>query len=87
MEQSDLPSYQQREKLPDLPSSNDEEFWGDAEKFQGIPEAVNAEGPHYFILIRGKEVYCQHCGWGFMLDKGDTVKDGHVFSIEKHLVI
>lgn len=72
--------------LPDLPN-NDDEFWEGAEKYINKPEAVNSDGPHYFELVRGKEGYCGHCGWGFLLDKGDEVKEGHVYDGEGHLVI
>lgn len=73
------------QKLPDLPESGDE-FW-DGEKNLSRPEAVNSDGPHYFEYSRGKEAYCGHCGWGFLLDKGDYINEGHVYSEDEHLVI
>jgi hypothetical protein len=71
--------------LPDLPPSEDE-FW-DGDKHLCTPEAVNSDGPHYFEHVTGHEAYCGHCGWGFALDRGDHVRDGHVFNNEEQLVI
>ena len=77
----------QKLKLPDLPPNDDKEFWGDAEMYECTPQSVNSDGPHYFERVRGHEAYCGHCGWGFVLDRGDQVEGGHVFDRDKHIVI
>lgn len=73
--------------LPDLPENSDAEFWGDAEKYIVNPKATNSEGPHYFNYDHANGAYCAHCGWGFLLDKGDSISEGHVYDVENHLVI
>jgi hypothetical protein len=75
-----------RKKLADLPPSDDE-FWEDADTHLNEPVSVNSEGPHYFDMVHGNEAYCAHCGWGFVLDRGDRVRDGHVYDRQEHLVI
>ena len=75
-------------KLDDLPESADKEFWGEAEIHTGIsPQKVTEDDKHYFKRVSGHEGYCEHCGWGFALDAGDKIKDGHLYSREGKLVI
>ena len=75
-------------KLPDLPPSSDGDFWLEAEIHTGIvPEAVNQGGTHYFERISGHQAYCKHCNWGFQLDSGDKIVDGHLFDKKGKLVI
>lgn len=75
--------------LEDLPASNDKEFWGEAEVHTNItPQNLLKEGMvHYFIRVSGHEATCTHCSWGFCLDPGDKIKDGHLFSKDGNLVI
>ena len=73
--------------LPDLPPNEDEKFWGDAEQYRIVPEATLSDGPHEFEHVMGHQAYCNHCGWGFELDIGDRVKNGHVYTKKNRLVI
>lgn len=75
-------------KLDDLPESSDKEFWGEADVHTNItPQKIFDEGGHNFVRVTGHEAYCHHCGWGFALDGGDKIKDGHLFSRDGKLVI
>lgn len=75
-------------KLADLPGSEDKEFWGDAEintniklrSFSGSSHDELSRDGHYFERIKGMQVLCKHCDWGFDLESGDEIKDGHLFS-------
>lgn len=74
--------------LPSLPGSEDKEFWGDAEVNTNIvPQRINLEGPHYFVRKSGHEAQCTHCEWGFVLDPGDKIQDGHLYDRLGKLVI
>ncbi len=73
--------------LDDLPESSDKEFWGEAEVHTNLTPQIMFDSSHYFKRVSGHEAYCDHCGWGFALDPGDKVKDGHLFSRDGKLVI
>lgn len=75
--------------LPDLPNSQDKEFWGDGEVHTNlVPQDVPTNGKeHYFIRKTGHEAQCTHCDWGFALDPGDKIKDGHLYDKSGTLVI
>ena len=76
-----------QERLGDLPESTNE-FWQDAEVHTGIiPHSVLGEHGHYFTRISGHQAYCEGCGWGFQLDPGDKIKDGHLYDKKGKLVI
>ena len=76
------------EKLPNLPPSEDKDFWLEAEIHTGLlPEEVNKGGEHYFVRTTGRQAQCNHCGWGFELDPGDKVVDGHLYDKKGKLVI
>lgn len=73
--------------LDDLPKSDDE-FWGDAEVNTGIvPHDMFDKHGHYFKRISGHQAYCEGCGWGFQLDSGDKIIDGHLYDKEGKFVI
>jgi len=75
-------------KLPDLPASSDGDFWLEAEIHTGlIPEEINKGGEHYFVRTTGRQAQCQHCDWGFELDPGDKIIDGHLYNKKGKLVI
>lgn len=75
-------------QLDDLPESSNKEFWGDADTHTGItPQVLFDQGGHIFRRVSGHEAYCDHCGWGFALDPGDKVKEGHVYTKDGTLVI
>lgn len=77
----------QKVKLDDLPESANKDFWGDADIHICEPIYANTKGPHYFERISGHQAQCKHCDWGFYLDPGDIVKDGHVYGNDGSLVI
>ena len=74
-------------QLDDLPESGDKEFWGEADVNTNITPQKVFEGKHYFIRRSGHEAVCTHCNWGFALDPGDKIKDGHLYNREGELVI
>lgn len=74
-------------RLDDLPPSDDKEFWKDADIHPNITPQMLTDTKHYFIRVSGHGAYCHHCGWGFALDSGDKIKDGHLYSREGKLVI
>lgn len=74
-------------KLDDLPGSSDDKFWGGSDVRTGIVPQKMFDDDHYFKRVSGHEGYCDHCGWGFALDPGDKIKDGHVYTREDLLVI
>jgi hypothetical protein len=74
--------------LDPLPPSGDKEFWGDAEVNVVTPQKVGFfDQPHFFIRRTGHEAQCTHCDWGFALDPGDKIKDGHLYDRSGKLVL
>jgi len=83
-------------RLDELPGSQDKDFWLDAETHTGIKnptedeiekKARNDKDKHYFVRTTGREAQCIHCNWGFELDPGDEIKDGHLYDKEGKLII
>lgn len=75
-------------QLDDLPESSDKEFWGEADVHTNIiPQKMVEDDKHYFIRVSGHEGYCNHCHWGFALDSGDRIRDGHLYTRAGKLVI
>jgi hypothetical protein len=75
-------------ELNDLPESSSE-FW-DGEKIRielAEPKVKFADQPHYFERVKGHQAYCSHCSYGFELDPGDEIRDGHLFDTEGNLII
>lgn len=67
-------------KLDDLPSSNNTEFWAEADIHTGIEPKVHfLDQEHNFVRISGHQAQCTHCDWGFQLEGGDKIIDGHLF--------
>jgi hypothetical protein len=80
-------NHQSKKKLDDLPPSNSH-FWDDAEVNTGIiPKVKFMDEPHVFIRITGHQAQCTHCDWGFELDPGDKITDGHLFDREGNKII
>lgn len=74
-------------RLDDLPESQSD-FWKDAEVHTGIvPHNILADHGHYFKRVSGHQAYCEGCGWGFQLDSGDKIIDGHLYDKKKKLII
>lgn len=67
-------------RLDDLPGSKDE-FWEGADIHTEImPKRVHFfDQPHIFERISGHQARCLHCDWGFQLDPGDHIVNGHLY--------
>lgn len=76
-------------QLDPLPASTDE-FWTEVEAevhTNIVPQLIHQRNAHYFIRMTGRQAQCNHCDWGFELDPGDKVVDGHVYERSGKLVI
>lgn len=74
--------------LDDLPGSDDVVFWEHAEVHTTvITHDWKDDHKHYFKRMSGREAYCEGCGWGFVLDVGDKIIDGHLYDKNQKLVI
>lgn len=73
--------------LPDLPDSK-HDFWqhSDININEVAPLHPREEG-HYFVRKSAILAQCEHCDWGFELDPGDQVIDGHLYTKEGKLVL
>jgi len=81
-------SETQRPKLNDLPSSEDGDFWLDAEIHTGLePHDAFEDHKHHLELKTAHQAQCPGCGWGFELDPGDKVIDGHLYDKRGKFVI
>jgi hypothetical protein len=76
-----------QKSLDELPRSDDKDFWYEAEVNKVVPHSILADHGHYFKRVSGHQAYCDGCGWGFQLDWGDKVIDGHVYDKKGRLVI
>jgi hypothetical protein len=73
-------------KLDDLPESSSK-FWDGEIRTNLVAHDILADHGHYFERVRGHEAYCTGCGWGFVLDPGDKIIDGHLYDRKGKLVI
>lgn len=74
--------------LDPLPPSSDTDFWEHAELNTPItPQRIHSGDNHVFIRVTGRAAKCTHCDWGFDLDPGDYIKDGHLYRVDGRLVI
>ncbi len=96
MENQDSKSSQQKESNLDGLPENSNDYWKYSEihtelVWQSKSEAANQVkeelGKHYFIRIPGHQAQCNHCDWGFQLEWGDKIKDGHLYNKKGKLVI
>jgi hypothetical protein len=77
----------QKRKLEDLPESGSK-FWEGAEVHTNIiPHTELSESGHYFERVAGNEAQCKNCSWGFVLDAGDKIEDGHLYTKDGEFVI
>jgi hypothetical protein len=67
-----------KSQLPDLPDSRNE-FW-DGEVNVIEPKTKFFDEPHRFERVSGRQARCTHCDWGFELDPGDKIKNGHLYT-------
>ena len=74
--------------IDDLPNSSDKDFWGaTAEIHTGItPHRELSEDGHNFIRVKGNGAECTKCHWGFDLDPGDKIEQGHLYSRGKFVI-
>jgi len=73
--------------LPDLPPSNDENFWGDAEKHSGMAQPITICPDHTkenwskhngYIDNHNGTISCKFCPWGAILPGYMQVIDGRI---------
>jgi hypothetical protein len=96
MENKDSQNSQVRSNnFEPLPESKSK-FWEHAEihtdlswqtKEDAAKEVRGTLTEHYFVRIPGHQAQCTHCNWGFQLDSGDRVRDGHLYDKLGELVI
>lgn len=75
------------DKLDSLPESSDKEFWAEADIHTNIKPEPFFDQKHYFERVYGHQAQCTHCGWGFQLDSGDQIIDGHLFDKQDKKVL
>ncbi len=80
-------SQSQKNRLDDLPSSSDTDFWADADCHIDIRPVSWFKQIHYFIRVAGHQAQCKDCDWGFQLDPGDKIIDGHLFNRKGRKII
>lgn len=76
--------------LPELPSSSDEEFWGDAEKHQNFHRPIHICETHTkerfmehtgYIANPDGTIRCKFCDWGSFLPGYYRVLNGKVIDL------
>ncbi len=75
-----------KSKLEDLPESGSK-FWDGEVHTNLIPHSELSEKGHNFILIKGMTAECTECHWGFELDRGDIIKEGHLYNKKGKFII
>lgn len=74
--------------LPPLPPSSDKEFWEEADVNTNLtPQPAHTSDAHFFVRVTGRSAKCTHCDWGFDMDPGDKIKDGHLYDKSGKLVL
>lgn len=73
-------------QLDDLPESNDK-FWEYAEIHTGLLIKDDPNEKHFFVRTSGRQAQCNLCDWGFELDPGDRIENGHLYNKKGKLVI
>lgn len=76
-----------KQKLDDLPPSSDKEFWEDADVHTNLEPKNLFDQAHFFVRIPGHQAQCSHCAWGFQLDPGDKIVDGHLIDRDGKTVL
>jgi len=67
-----------KQDLDALPASEDKEFWSEADIHTNIKPVPFFDQNHVLERIAGHQAQCTHCSWGFQLDPGDKIVDGHL---------
>jgi hypothetical protein len=67
-----------KQQLDSLPSSDDKEFWAEADIHANLKPMNMFDEKHNFIRVPNHQAQCTHCDWGFQLDPGDKIVDGHL---------
>lgn len=84
--ENDIPNGPKTKPEP-LPESTTT-FWEYAEVHTNlIPHTEWSEDGHFFVRIPGNQAECIKCHWGFVLDAGDKIKDGHLYDKKGNRVI
>ena len=79
-----------QKRLDDLPRS-DSSFWEHAEVHTNIVKIdehdILSKKGHDFERITGHQAECRICHWGFQLDPGDKIIEGHLYNIKGRKII
>ena len=73
--------------LDDLPPTEDKDFWKEADVHTNIKPVPFFDQAHFLKRVTGHQAQCTHCEWGFQLDPGDKIVDGHLFNKKGEKVI
>lgn len=73
--------------LDDLPPTEDKDFWAEADVHTNLRPVPFFDQAHVLVRRTGHQAQCTHCSWGFQLDMGDKVIDGHLFNKKGEKVI
>lgn len=76
-----------KSKFEDFPPNDDLDFWGDSEVHGNLKPQRYFDDNHFFIRVSGRNAQCNDCTWGFALDVGDKVVDGHVYNKDGKIII
>lgn len=68
-----------KQTLEDLPESRNE-FWDGEVNVVKVEEKPFLKQAHFFERTRGHQAQCNHCDWGFELDPGDRIENGHLYT-------
>lgn len=68
-----------KQLLDELPASDNNKFWEGADIHTNIKPVRFFDQQHVLIRKSGHQAQCTHCDWGFQLDPGDKIVDGHLF--------
>ncbi len=75
------------QQLDDLPAS-DNKFWdGEVNRIELEEPKKFFDQIHYFERVSSRQAYCEHCDYGFEVDPGDIIENGHLYTKDGKLVI
>jgi len=77
----------EKKQLDELPPSDDAEFWAEADVHTNIQPKNLFDQKHTLRRIAGHQAQCTHCDWGFQLDPGDRIVNGHLYNKKNEVVI
>lgn len=72
--------------LDELPGS-ESRFWDGEVHTDLKPHKETSEDGHFFEYTSAVSAQCKLCNWGFQLEPGDKIKNGHLYDKKGKLVI